>query len=611
MSRLQLWAIPHYDKIESYLQISNETLSEVKDQSYEDIMSSAYASLTPSQVPSGPPLHQNLDVPSTIHESEPPTDNAEPLQDTFTAPSPSQDAPPTPPSAMPQPYEADVTPRDEPLGEQVQTRSEGHAVDVDPQPEVAAEPTLVASGNLNALSPVPAAEPSSSADSPSAGGDGNGPSRENGTIDGEMDAQVTNETSVALAKQAKQNGHAEGGDKSQLEATVAEPAEESPADTAPAPVLDETTVHAKQMNPTLLAPTERMRPNETGRTDTGKEAREHAPVAHGDVAVSEAVPAKGHDSARGDHGGDNPTDTEEPADVVPTPVPNETDSRSETDAQLPSQQEPAESLDETSMVDRAKEGSAEHPSQPTTGDQDPTALPLSAETTEVATSQSAELVIQAAEPLPSSDPAYATVDKGSELVTSPHGQTEVEEQPERNAIVTGESKEEAPPTAIDVENSISAPQCPESAVKETEQAASGQQEEGTTSATPVHETPTQAATDAQDPAPTEPGEDIPAQLVELASTAPDPQANTKDPVVPSLPLVDRPEAINDLAEDSTLAAQPEEPDVNVQAETEEHELEGIPKEGGDDLAQPVSNADPAQRELEQEEAVGSTEGGMY
>ena len=577
-------------------------------------MSSTYASPTPSQVPRSPPLPKSLDVPSTIHGSEPPTDSTEPLKDTSTAPSASQDAPLTPPSAVPLPQEAEVAPHDDPPSEKMR---EGHAVDFNSQSEeVAVEPALVASSNPNALGSVSATEPSSNADRPSGGDGDDGSSQENGTVNGEMDARVASESSVSPAKQAKQNGHAQCDGQPQLEATVMEISVQSPADTTLAPFLDETTAYTTETTimPSLPS-TEGL--NGSGGTETGEEAPEYAIVAHEDAFVSEAVPASGHDSAVDGHDVENPAKTEVPADITPIPMPNETVGDSEVDAPLSSQQDPAKSLDETltavPIADRAKEGSTDDPSQPPTGDQD-RALPPSAETTEIATSQSVEPVTQAAEPPPSSDPAFATVDKGSELVVPPHGQAEVEEQAELDSIATGESKEESLPTAVDVGNSTSAPQCQESAMKEPDQAAPSEQEKGTARAASMHEAPTQAATDAQDPASAEAAENIPAQSVELASSTPDPQVNTTDPVLPSLPLVDRPEATNDqldLVEASAAAPPPEELAVDVQVEAGQRELGGIPMEDGDDHAQPIADANPAQREVKQEEAVELTEGGMY
>jgi hypothetical protein len=572
-------------------------------------MSSTYASSTPSQVPRSP-LHKALDAPSI----EPLTDNTEPLQDTPTVPNASQDVPLSPPLAIPLPHEAKIVPHGDLPSEQIQS---GHADDVDPQLEVTAEPALVASDNLNALSPVPAAEPSSNADSPPASGGDDGLSQQNGTISGEMGAQVTNENSVPLAKQVKQNGHAECDDQPQLEATVAEVADQSPADTTLTPFLDETTAHANET--TIIPPlpsTEGMNGAGAGGTKACEEASEYATVAHRDVMVLEAVPESVHDSAGDGYSGENPAKIEVPADITPTPMPIETARYSETDAPLSSQQDPAEGLDVTlsavPMDDRAKEGSTEAPSQPTT-DQDQ-APPVSADATEFATSQSVDLVVQAAEPPPSSDPAVGTADKGSELVVPPNSQTEVVEQPELNPIATNESKEEDLPSAVDVENSTSAPQCQELPVKVPGQGAPRSQEEGTTSAGPVHEASTLAATDAQDPASLEPTDDVPAQSVELVSAALDPQVNTTDPVVPPLTLVDRPEATNDqldLAGASASAPPPEELAVNVQADAEECELESIPKEDGDDLVQPISNADLVQREVKQEAPVELTNGGMY
>lgn len=457
---------------------------------------------------------------------------------------------------MPQPHEAEATAREDHPSEQMQG---GHAVKVDPQPEVAAE---VTSGNLSAPISILTAEPSSNTDSPSASGGDSGLSKENDTIKGELDAQVANENSVALAKQAKKNGHDECDGKPQPEATVAEPTERSPADTAPAPFLDETIVHT---NETAIMPsspsTEILRPNEAGNTEAAKEAPESATVAHGDVVVLEAAPGSGHDSAGDQYGDKNHAKTEEPADVTPTPVSNETTGHYETDAPLPSHQEPAEGPHETLIAvptaDAAKVGSTEDPS---TGDQD-SVLPLSAETTVAATSNNE----------------------------------------------TGELKEEVLPVLVDVENSPSAPRYQESAMKEPGQAAPSKQEEWNTSSAPVYEAQGHSATDTQDLAPAGPAEGIPAQSVELAPAASDPQESTKDPIVPSLPLVDRPEATNghlDLAGAPTATSLPEELVVNVQTETEEHELGGIPKEDGDEFARPVSNA-------KQEEVVEWTKGGMY
>ena len=597
------------------MQTGNEVPSEVKDQSHEDVISSTYASPTPSQVPRSPPLPKSLDVPSTIHGPEPPTDSTEPLKDTPTAPSASQGAPLTPPSAVPLPQEAEVAPHDDnPPSEK---KRAGHAVDVDSQSkEVAVEPALAASSNLNALGSVSTAEPSSDAGSPSGGDGDDGSSQENVTIDGEMDARVTSENSVSPAEQAKQNGHVQCDGQPQLEATVVEAAVQSPADTTLAPFFGETTAHT---NDTTMMPSLPSTEGSNGArgTETGEEAPEYAIVAHQDTFVSEAVPVSGHDSAGDGYDVENPAKTEVPADITPTPMTNETVGHSEADAPLSSQQDPTKSLNETltavPIADRAKEGSTDDPSQPPTGDQD-RALPPSAETAEIATSQSVEPVTQAAEAPPSSDPAFATVDKGSELAIPAHGQAEVEEQPELDSIAIGESKEEALPTAVDVGNSTSAPQCQESAMKEPGQAAPSKQEEGTTSAASVHEAPTQAATDAQDPASAELAEDIPAQSVELASASPDPQVNTTNLVSPSLPLVDQPEATNDqldLAEASAAGPPPAELAVNVQVEAEERKLGGIPTEDGDDHAQPISDANPAQREVEQEEAVELTKCGMY
>jgi len=577
-------------------------------------MSSTYTSLTPSQVLRNPPLDKSLDVPSTTHEYEPLTDNTEPLQDTPTAPTASQDVPLTPPPAMPPPPEAEIAPREDSPSEQLQ---EGHVADLDPQPEeVAAEPVLVASGNLNALSSVPDAEPGSNSNSSPTGDGDNGSSQENDTIKGQMGAQVTEENPVAPAEQAKKNGHAECSDQPQLEVTVAEAARQSPVDTNLTPFLDETTAHTNETT-TMPSrpPTEGL--NRAGGTETGEGAPEFATVAHRGPIILGAEPASCHDSAGDRYSGESPATFEMPVETTPTPVPNETAGLSETDAPPSSQQDPAESLDGTltavPMADRAKEGSTEDPSQPATGDQD-RALPLSAETTEITTSQSVDLVTQTAEPPPSSDPAFGTVGKGSVLVIPPHGQTEVEEPPELDSVVTGESKEVALQPAVDDENSTSAPRCRELAVKESGQGASSKQEEGTTSTTPVHEAPTLAKTGVQDSASAEPAEDIPAQSVELASATPDPQVNTNDPVVPSLPVVDPPEDTNDqldLAGGEAAAPPPGGLVVNVQAEAEERELESVPKEDGITLVRPISNAEPAQREVKQEEPVELNTGGMY
>ena len=239
-------------------------------------------------------------------------------------------------------------------------------------------------------------------------------------------------------------------------------------------------------------------------------------------------------------------------------VPNESCRHSEINASLPSQQGPDdETLIDVSIAGGAKAGSIEDPS---TGDQDPV-LPLSTETTAVATSNNA----------------------------------------------TGESKEEAILALVDVENSTAASQCQESAVKEPGQAAPSEQGEWTTSSAPVYEAQVLAATDTQALAPAEPAEGIPAQSFGLASTATDQQESSKDPIVPSLPLVDRPEATNnhlDSAGPPTAASPPEELVINVQTETEERELGGIPKEDDDGFPLPVSNA-------KQEEVVEGAKGGVY
>ena len=481
-------------------------------------MSSAYTSPSPSQLPVTPPLHKSLNIISTIHEYEPLTDNTELLEDTVTVSSTSRGVQPTAHSAMPQPHEAEVTPRDGPPSEQMK---EGHAFEVGSQSEVAAE---VTSGNLNPPFSVSTAEPSSNADRPSAVIGNNGLLQENSTMKGEMDAPAINQNSVTLAEQAKKNGHGECDDKAKPEATVAERTEQSPADTTPALFLDETTTHTNERAIIPSSPpAEGLRPSEAGGTEVGKEAPEHATVAHGDVIVLGAVPASGHDSAKDAY--KNPAKTEEPTDITPTLVPNETTGHSENDAPCSSQQELPERLHETltavTMVDSAKVGSTGDPS---TGDQDP-ALPLSAETTVVPTSNNA----------------------------------------------TGELKEEALPTLVDVENLTFAAQCQEPAVKGPGWATPSKQEGWTTSAVPVHEAQAQTpiATHTQDLAPAAPAEDVLAQSVGLSSAAPDSQVGTKDPVVPPLPFHDRPEATSDplvSVEASTAASPPEKTAVDVQTE---------------------------------------------
>ena len=73
------------------------------------------------------------------------------------------------------------------------------------------------------------------------------------------------------------------------------------------------------------------------------------------------------------------------------------------------------------------------------------------------------------------------------------------------------------------------------------------------------------------------------------------------------------ESANEAAQpwDPTPAPPPEELAVNVQVGAEERELGDIPMEDGDDHAQPISDANPAQREVGQEEAVELTKGGTY
>lgn len=631
VSWLQHWTKPHvgYDKVESRLQTSNEALSEVKEQSYEDIMSSAYTSPTPSQLPTSSSLHKSLGVPPTIQESEAPTDNTDPLQDTPTTPSASQDVPSTPAvrhSPKPHLYEADVTPHNDTPSEHVQ---EGHAADV------AAEPVPVANGNLNTPSSVPAA-----ADGPPAVNDDNGPSQENDIVKGELGAHVTNESSLVVAEEAGQNGHTECDDKPQLEAILTGLADDAPIDSTAAPILDNTTAHTNETNIHLQAPsTEILRPNESGDTGTDKEAPEDATVPQGDPFVLEGVQVNGHASAKDEHGGENSADSSQvPADTATTPVPNEPVDHSETAASPPSLPAPTERLDETPtavpIVGRVTDELAGDPPQLPTGEQDAATLSLSAETTEGATSQPVETVVEAAEP-PPSDSGRAIVDKGSEPGMLQHGdEPEVKEQLEMDGIV-----KEAPPAVVDFEDSTCAPQCLEPVVKETEQAFSSQQEEGTMSAAPVLETPTPSATDVQSQTFTEPAEYIPAQPTVLASAAPDMQPSTEGAVEPSLPPAGRPEATNHpqgsqlgvteaiisiegdiataslpasaeptLADDTTPAPRPEEPIINVQAETDEHEPEGTPKEGADELAQPGSNADSAQGEVKEEAAEFTKEG---
>ena len=622
--------MPHisYDKGDSHLQTSNATLSEAKDQSYEDTMSPTFANST-LQVPNSPPSHKSMDVPSTILEFEPPTDNNELSQDTHITASASEDVPPTPavpPSPKPQPYEPEVTPpHDDAPSEQVHDE---HAVDIESQAKVIAEPALVANGDLNPPSSVTTVERSPNADSPSIGGGDHGLSQENGPMEREVAAPVTNENSVVVAD-ANQNGHAECDDELQLDATVAEPAEESPVDTNPASIPDKVNACTNEtiVNPPDLS-TERLSPNEPGGTEKEKGPPEDATVAHGDAVVWEGVQANGHVSANCGHTGENPADSQVPLDATPTSMPNETVDHSETHATPPCQPGPVEGLDETptvvSIVDRAKEESVEDPLQGTAGAQETTVLSPSVETAEGATYQPVEPVVETTGHPPASDPTCATVDKGSEPVIPPHDQAEVKEQPEGDAITADESKEEALSAAVDVENSAQGPGL------ERGQALPGQQEEGTICTTPVPDTTS-----------VEPAEDIPAQSAELFSTASDSQSNIEDPVDPPLPPPDRPEAAyhpqgshlggtkavasaragittaslpaNDklnLAEDS-ISAPPEEPIADVQAETEEGKLEDIHMESGGDLTAPASNTEPAQGEVNQEKAVELTKEGTY
>jgi hypothetical protein len=616
-------------KIDPHLQTSNEILPKVKDRSYEDIMSSTNAIPTPSHpVPKSPALDKSLDVPSTIRESGPSlTDSTEPLQDSLTAPSASQagDVPPTtktptvPPSPRPQFSGADIiSPRDDASSQHVQ---EGHAID-NPQPEIAAEPAPGANGNLNTPSSDPADEPCSSADGSTATAavdDDRETLQEN--TEEIVDTDVTSEQPAVVAEETKRNDHAESDDKLQPEATVAEPAEESPVTATPAPGLDETTAHTSEITIHPQAPTEEMKPNEPENTETEKEAPENVTVAHEGPVVLEEVHTNGHVNAKGEHNGENPSDSGVPADTTPTPVPNETDALSS------SQPEPAEKLDEAPtttvpVVDKAEEESAGVPSQPTTGEQDLTSVLPSAETTEATPSQLAEPVIEAPEPPLSSDPARATVDEGSELVVPPHGQLEGKEQLETDATAAGALKE-AFHAAVDVENSTPALQCTELAVGETEQALHSQQGEEITSTAPVPEAPTLPATGAQVPTSTEPAEDIPAQSAGLTSAAAEPPSNTEDPVEPPLPSTDPPEKASHL-QDSHLEAvevlvstdeghtadpPPEELGVNVQAGAKERTSEDISNEGTGDLAQPVSIVDLAQEEAKQRETAELTKEG--
>ena len=72
------------------------------------------------------------------------------------------------------------------------------------------------------------------------------------------------------------------------------------------------------------------------------------------------------------------------------------------------------------------------------------------------------------------------------------------------------------------------------------------------------------------------------------------------------------ESANEAAQPCDPApAPPEELAIDVQVEAEERESRGIPMEDGDDHAQPISDANPAQRDVKQGEAVELTESGMY
>ena len=597
--------------------------------------------MTPSHAPKGPPLHEPLGVPSAILESEPPTDNTKPSQDTFTASSASQNVPPSPlipPSPKPQPYEADATPpRDDSPSVQVK---EELAVDVGPHPGVAAKPAQVRNGNLNLPSSVRAAEPSSSADRPSAGDDDNGPLQEDGTIKGQMDVHITNENPVVVAVEAKQKGHAECDDIPQLGSTAAESAEKAPVDMAPAPVLDGMTAPTNEgvVNPATYS-MGRLRLNEPGKVGTEKEVQEDATAAQGDRFVFEGVQAHDHNTAKNGHSDENSAISQVPADTAPTLEPEGTFDHSEICATPPTQPEPTEKLEgslNTPIVDRVKEESVKDPSQSTISEQEPTALSPSVKTSEGATSQWADPVVEATERSPFPDAADATVDKESDPVVPPHDAVEVKEQPEGDAIVADKTKEGALSVAVDVENLTPyGAQGPDSAVKETGSVLPIQQEEGMTSTA----SGTEAPIDVQYPTSVEPADAIPA---ELAFAAPDSQSNIEDPVEPSLPPADGLEAPNysqashleateatsstqenpatvqlpastepEPTEDSTSALPPEEPVIGVQAKPDEYKSEEIPEEGAKKFSQPVLNADPAQEEGKQEEAAESTEAGAY
>ena len=285
------------------MQTSKDALTEVKE-SYEDIMSSVYATPTVSQVPKFPPVDKSLDVPSTISGSELSADNTEALQDNPTALSTSlaEYVPPTtvgpnaPPSPRLQPCEADdVALCDDVPSEQGQGE---HTVDVDPQPEAATAPALVAKRNLNKTSSVPADEPSSNAHSPSsaAADNGNRPSQGNEIIEEKTDARV--EKPAVVAEETGQNGHAKFDDRLKPDATVAEPTKESLVETDPASMPDETTETAIH-SPVIS--TEILQPSGPENTETGKGASADAKV------VLEEMQANGHASAQDEHNAGNPT----------------------------------------------------------------------------------------------------------------------------------------------------------------------------------------------------------------------------------------------------------------------------------------------------------------
>ena len=591
-------------------------------------MSSAHASLIPSHIPKDLRLPKPSDVPTSILEHGSPTENTKPLQDTLITSSASQGVPPSPPippSQEPQLYEP--PPRNDPPSGQVK---EELAVEVRPHSEVAAKPARVMDGNLRPASSARAAEPSSSADRPSASDNDNGPSQEGGTVRGKVDVRITNENLVVVAEEAKQLGHAEFGEKSQLGVTVAEPAEKAPVDMAPAPVLDEMIAPTNEgaLNP---APQSTGRPNlnDPGSRGTEKGVQEDATAA--DHVVLEGVRTNGHERAKYARSDENCADSQVPADTVPadtvpTPELKEKLDHSEICA-TPSQPEPAESLEGTPnipTVDRVKEESAKSPSQFTTGEQDPTATWPSTKTSEDATSRRVEPVAEAAEPAPISDTACGTMDKESEPTVPPHDQGEMKEQPERDIIVANKTKE-APPLAIDLENlTRSDAQSPDPTVTETERALSIEEEGGMTSTAPGLEAPIQHATNLQSPTSAEQPEGTLAQVAELTFTSPDPQTNANYPRVSLLegteatsPTQENVAALSpantapDLMGDSTSATLSEEPAVIVHPEPDGYKPKDIPEEGANHFIQPVLNAGPAQGEVKQEEAAEPTETGVY